>query len=148
MRGGGQISPIEVDGALLSHPAVAEAVSFGAPDEKYGEEVAAAVVLAKGAPPPSEALKDDIRKHVASSLSKFKARLSCWSPPHKPVLCRPHPSRDRTWQASGPSSLGENPNLLIGQKHSCWGFDDIAVAVVLPRLLLPFRLNNILSPLL
>jgi AMP-binding enzyme C-terminal domain len=63
-----------VDGALLSHPAVAEAVSFGAPDEKYGEEVAAAVVLAKNAPPPSDALKADIRKHVASHLSKFKVR--------------------------------------------------------------------------
>ena len=35
-----------MDGALLSHPGVAEAVSFSAPDEKYGEVVAAAVVLA------------------------------------------------------------------------------------------------------
>ena len=30
----------QVDSALLSHPAVTEAVSFGAPDEKYGEVVA------------------------------------------------------------------------------------------------------------
>ncbi len=37
--------PPQVDGALLAHPAVAEAVSFAAPDEKYGEVVAAAVVL-------------------------------------------------------------------------------------------------------
>eukprot|EP00967_Tisochrysis_lutea_P013984 scaffold15714_cov20-Tisochrysis_lutea.AAC.7 len=37
-----------VDAALLSHPAVAEAVSFGAPDQKYGEVVAAAVVLRPG----------------------------------------------------------------------------------------------------
>eukprot|EP00884_Botryococcus_braunii_P001865 jgi/Botrbrau1/1167/Bobra.0162s0055.1 len=71
-RGGEKISPIEVDGALLSHPAVAEAVSFGAPDEKYGEEVAAAIVLGKNAPPPSDTLKQDIRNHVASTLSKFK----------------------------------------------------------------------------
>ena len=34
-----------MDGALLSHPGVAEAVSFAAPDDKYGEVVAAAVVL-------------------------------------------------------------------------------------------------------
>ena len=33
----------QVDSALLSHPLVTEAVSFGAPDEKYGESVAAAV---------------------------------------------------------------------------------------------------------
>ena len=39
--------PAQVDSALLSHPLVTEAVSFGAPDEKYGESVAAAVVLLK-----------------------------------------------------------------------------------------------------
>lgn len=37
-----------MDGALLAHPWVAEAVSFGAPDPKYGEVVAAAVVLKEG----------------------------------------------------------------------------------------------------
>jgi acyl-coenzyme A synthetase/AMP-(fatty) acid ligase len=30
---------MEVDAVLLSHPAVAEAVAFGVPDDKYGEEV-------------------------------------------------------------------------------------------------------------
>ena len=44
-RGGEKISPLEVDAVLLEHPAVAEAVCFGVPDEKYGEEVHAAVVL-------------------------------------------------------------------------------------------------------
>src|SRR5262249_17421894 len=44
-RGGEKISPLEVDATLLEHPAVAEAVSFGAPHAKYGEEVHAAVVL-------------------------------------------------------------------------------------------------------
>ncbi|PIA49471.1 hypothetical protein AQUCO_01300345v1 [Aquilegia coerulea] len=38
-RGGEKISPIEVDSVLLSHPDVAQAVSFGVPDDKYGEEV-------------------------------------------------------------------------------------------------------------
>jgi acyl-coenzyme A synthetase/AMP-(fatty) acid ligase len=36
-----------VDSAILAHPGVAEAVCFAAPDEKYGEVVAAAVVLNK-----------------------------------------------------------------------------------------------------
>ena len=44
-RGGEKISPREIDEALLTHPAVAEAVCFGVPDAKYGEEVAAVVVL-------------------------------------------------------------------------------------------------------
>lgn len=38
-RGGEKISPIEVDAILLSHPDVAQAVAFGVPDDKYGEEV-------------------------------------------------------------------------------------------------------------
>ncbi len=44
-RGGEKISPREIDEVLLTHPAVAEAVCFGVPDAKYGEEVSAAVVL-------------------------------------------------------------------------------------------------------
>ena len=44
-RGGEKIAPREIDDALLSHPAVADAVAFGVPHPVWGEEVAAAVVL-------------------------------------------------------------------------------------------------------
>jgi oxalate---CoA ligase len=44
-RGGEKIAPREIDDVLLQHPAVAEAVAFGAPHSGWGEEVAAAVVL-------------------------------------------------------------------------------------------------------
>ena len=44
-RGGEKISPREIDEVLLTHPCVAEAVSFGLPHKMWGEEVAAAVVL-------------------------------------------------------------------------------------------------------
>ena len=65
-RGGEKISPREIDEALLTHPAVAEAVCFGVPDTKYGEEVAAAVVL-KGT--VSEA---DLTAHCRERLAAFK----------------------------------------------------------------------------
>ena len=65
-RGGEKISPLEVDAALLEHPAVAEAVSFGAPDAKYGEEVQAAVVL-KGTATPAE-----IQAFCLTRLADFK----------------------------------------------------------------------------
>lgn len=45
IRGGENISPYEIEAVLLSHPAVAEAACFGVPNDKYGEEVAAVVVL-------------------------------------------------------------------------------------------------------
>jgi len=44
-RGVEKISPEEVEAVLLEDPPVAEAAVFGVPDPKYGEEVAAAVVL-------------------------------------------------------------------------------------------------------
>jgi len=69
-RGGEKISPLEVDAVLLAHHGVAEAVSFGAPDAKYGETVAAAVVLKPGV---SEAgLEADIRAHCAKTMAAFK----------------------------------------------------------------------------
>lgn len=48
-RGGAKILPGRVESALTRHPAVAEAAAFGAPHARLGEEVAAAVVCAKGA---------------------------------------------------------------------------------------------------
>jgi acyl-CoA synthetase (AMP-forming)/AMP-acid ligase II len=45
IRGGENISPGEVEEALLAHPSVADAACFGIPDEKYGEQVAVAVAL-------------------------------------------------------------------------------------------------------
>ena len=65
-RGGEKISPVEVDEALLSHPAVAEAVAFGAPDSKYGESVRAAVVLR------ADATVGELRDHCAARLAAFK----------------------------------------------------------------------------
>ncbi|MCL7047249.1 hypothetical protein MKW94_010196 [Papaver nudicaule] len=47
-RGGEKISPIEVDAVLLSHPDVAQAVAFGVPDDKYGEEINCAIIPRDG----------------------------------------------------------------------------------------------------
>jgi acyl-CoA synthetase (AMP-forming)/AMP-acid ligase II len=65
-RGGEKISPREVDEVLLTHPAVAEAVCFGVPDTKYGEEVAAAVVLR------GQANEADLVAHCRERLAAFK----------------------------------------------------------------------------
>jgi acyl-coenzyme A synthetase/AMP-(fatty) acid ligase len=65
-RGGEKISPLEVDAALLAHPAVAEAATFGAPDPKFGEEVHAAVVL-KG-----DATVEHLQAHCRDRLADFK----------------------------------------------------------------------------
>jgi acyl-CoA synthetase (AMP-forming)/AMP-acid ligase II len=66
-RGGEKISPYEVEDVLLTHPGVAEAVVFAAPDAKYGEQVAAAVVPGDG-----ELSADDLRAYCGEQLADFK----------------------------------------------------------------------------
>lgn len=67
-RGGEKVSPIEVDEALMDHPAVAQALAFAMPHPTLGEEVAAAVVLRPGA----HAAERELRSFVAERLSYFK----------------------------------------------------------------------------
>ncbi len=67
-RGGEKISPREVDDVLAAHPAVAQVAAFGMPDERLGEEVAAAVVLKPGA----KIEIDDLRAWAASKTAYFK----------------------------------------------------------------------------
>ena len=65
-RGGEKISPREIDEALLSHPAVAQAVAFAVPHSTLGEAVAAAVVLT------SHVEEAELRSHAAGRLAHFK----------------------------------------------------------------------------
>ena len=67
-RGGEKIAPLEVDDALLAHPAVAEACAFAAPHPRLGEDVAAMVVLKDGAQVDERALQ----AFVGRRLARFK----------------------------------------------------------------------------
>ncbi len=67
-RGGEKVSPLEIDEVLLRHPAVQQAVAFGMPPDKLGEEVAAAVVLAADA----DVTDRDLRDFAAQHLTDFK----------------------------------------------------------------------------
>jgi long-chain acyl-CoA synthetase len=68
IRGGENIYPREIDELLYKHPAVAEAAAIGVPDELYGEEVAAFVVLKSG----RTASADEIIAHCREHLADFK----------------------------------------------------------------------------
>ena len=65
---GFQVAPAEVEGVLLAHPDVVDCAVFGVPDERTGEAVVAAVVLADG----SSATADDLRALVADRLASYK----------------------------------------------------------------------------
>jgi acyl-CoA synthetase (AMP-forming)/AMP-acid ligase II len=62
-RGGEKIAPLEIDAVMMTHPCVAEAVSFGMPHPTWGEEVAVAVVLKE--PSPEAALIEHCKQHLA-----------------------------------------------------------------------------------
>lgn len=67
VRGGENISPGEVEDALLGHPAVAEAAVVAVADEQWGEAVAAAIVLKDGKAAGTTELQGWVRQRLRSS---------------------------------------------------------------------------------
>ncbi len=67
-RGGEKVSPLEVDQALLSHPSVADAVTFSVPHDKLGEDIAAGVVLRESA----SLTAAELQKFAAARLAMHK----------------------------------------------------------------------------
>jgi len=65
IRGGENIYPIEVETALCTHDAVAAASVVGVPDEKWGQQVGAAIRLAAGKQANAEELAEHLRKRLA-----------------------------------------------------------------------------------
>ena len=68
---GYRIGPVEVESALVSHPAVAEAAAVAAPDEERGQIVRAVVVLRSGHA-PDEALARELQDHVKQRTAPYK----------------------------------------------------------------------------
>jgi acyl-CoA synthetase (AMP-forming)/AMP-acid ligase II len=97
ISGGENVSSIEVEDVLFSHPAVAEVAVIGIPHEKWGETVTALVVLAPGASvteadliahsrehlahykcPTSIEFRDELARTATGKLQKFKLRQPYW----------------------------------------------------------------------
>lgn len=81
IRGGENISAVEVEAAIFGHPSVAETSVFGLPDERLGEIVGAVVY-----PKPGEHLEGEaVIQFVARELAAFKVPARVW------VVDRPLP---------------------------------------------------------
>jgi acyl-CoA synthetase (AMP-forming)/AMP-acid ligase II len=97
ITGGENVSSIEVEDCLFSHPAVAEVAVIGVPSERWGETIKALVVLAPGATateqeliahckerlagyksPTSVELRDAIPRTATGKIQKFKLREQYW----------------------------------------------------------------------
>ena len=68
IKGGENISPREIEEGLYAHPAIAEAAVFGVPDEVYGENLVAAVLLRAG----QSLTAEDLTTHLSQYVTKFK----------------------------------------------------------------------------
>lgn len=97
ISGGENVSSIEVEDALFSHPDVAEVAVIGIPDEKWGELVFALVVRSPGSAVSEEDLiayvrtklagykcpkriefRDELARTATGKLQKFKLREPYW----------------------------------------------------------------------
>ena len=68
IKGGENIAPREIDDVLYKHPAVLEAAAVGIPDEHYGQEIMACVVLKPGA----KSSVDELRAFCMHELGTYK----------------------------------------------------------------------------
>ena len=75
ISGGENISSVEVEGALLRHPAVQEVAIVGMPDERWGEAPHAFVVLKAGATATETELRNYARDHLAHFKCPQKIRF-------------------------------------------------------------------------
>ena len=64
---GHRLGTMEVESALVSHPAVAEAAVVGRKDEIKGEDIFAFVIL-EGHYSPSDELKQELKQHVVNEI--------------------------------------------------------------------------------
>jgi acyl-CoA synthetase (AMP-forming)/AMP-acid ligase II len=68
IRGGVNIHPSEVDEVLCRHPAVAQAITTGVPNDFFGEEIQSTVELL----PPYTVSESDLKAHCRRVLSPLK----------------------------------------------------------------------------
>ncbi len=80
IRGGENISCLEVEAAIYRHPAVFEVAVFGLPDERLGEAVGAVIVLRPG----GVLDRDALHEHLCDHLAAFKLPGHVWFT-HEPL---------------------------------------------------------------
>lgn len=75
IRGGENIYPREVEDFLMSHPDIADIAVFGIPDDRWGEQIVAAV-----RPRNPEALPDPdaLRDYAKARMSRYKVPVHWW----------------------------------------------------------------------
>ncbi len=74
IRGGENISCIEVEQAIYAHPAIAEVSVFGMPDERLGEQVVGVFLVKEG----RTLGEDELRNFLKTNIAGFKVPVRIW----------------------------------------------------------------------
>ncbi|HZA08027.1 MAG TPA: AMP-binding protein, partial [Nitrososphaeraceae archaeon] len=74
---GHRIGTTEIEDAITSHPAVAEAVAVGIPDEVKGETIAAYILLNNKSSACNAANNDTIRNEIIKNIEDSVGRFAC-----------------------------------------------------------------------
>ncbi|MGW2365474.1 AMP-binding protein [Streptomyces sp. NPDC001667] len=75
IRGGENVYPREIEEFLHSHPKIADVQVIGVPDEKYGEEIMACVVLRD---PAASLSRDELARYCRGRLAHYKIPRHLW----------------------------------------------------------------------
>ncbi len=107
---GHRLSTIEVESALVSHPAVAEAAVVGKPDEITGQAIAAFVTVKSGEPDEAlrQALKQHVRKEIGALAQPAQIRFTSSLPKTRSGKIMRRLLRDI---ASGKEQVGDTSTL-------------------------------------
>ncbi len=76
ISGGENVSSIEVEDTIFSHPAIAEVAVIGVPHEKWGETVKALVVLAEGETAEAAAFEQELIDYCRERMTHYKCPTS------------------------------------------------------------------------
>jgi fatty-acyl-CoA synthase len=68
IRGGENVYPREIEEFLYTHPDISDVQVYGVPDEKYGEQVAAAIKKRQG----SDLTEEDVREYCRENIARYK----------------------------------------------------------------------------
>ena len=101
ISGGENISTIEVEQAIVSHPDVLEAAVIGVPDDKWGERPKAFVVARPGAAPDPASLAAHVRERLAGYKCPDRFEVVDELPRTSTGKVRKYELREREWAGRG-----------------------------------------------
>ena len=78
IRGGENIYPKEIEEFYYTNPKVSDVQVIGVPDQQYGEEIMACIILKEGQTATVEEMKDYVRSHMAKH--KVPRYIESWTP--------------------------------------------------------------------